>query len=141
MTVMLQGESGTGKELIAQMIYQQSLRRDNPFIVVDCGAIPETLMESEILGYEKGAFTGAVGRKMGKLEEANTGTLFLDEVANLSETIQAKILRLIEQKKIRRLGGRKDIALDIRIITATNINLIKLVQQGKFRNDLFSKIE
>ena len=140
MTVMLQGESGTGKELIAQMIYQQSLRRDNPFIVVDCGAIPETLMESELLGYEKGAFTGADNRKIGKLEEANSGSLFLDEVANLSETIQVKILRLIEQKNIRRLGGRKDIALDVRIITATNINLIKLVQQGKFRNDLFQRL-
>jgi len=140
MTVILQGESGTGKELIAQMIHQQSLRSDNPFIVVDCGAIPETLMESEILGHEKGAFTGADGRKIGKLEEADRGTLFLDEVANLSNNIQTKILRLIEEKKSRRLGGKKDIILDVRIITATNINLSKLVQQGKFRNDLFQRL-
>jgi transcriptional regulator with PAS, ATPase and Fis domain len=140
MTVILQGESGTGKELIAQMIHQQSLRRNNPFIVVDCGAIPETLMESELLGYERGAFTGADRRKIGKLEEANTGTLFLDEVANLSESIQAKILRVIEEKKSRRLGGKKDIVLDVRIITATNINLSKLVQQAKFRNDLFQRL-
>lgn len=140
MTVILQGESGTGKELIAKMIYQQSLRRNDPFVVVDCGAIPETLMESELLGYERGAFTGAERRKIGKLEEANTGILFLDEIANLSNNIQIKILRLIEEKKSRRLGGKEDIVLDVRLITATNINLIKLVQQGKFRNDLFHRL-
>lgn len=140
MTVILQGESGTGKELIAKMIYQQSLRRNDPFVVVDCGAIPETLMESELLGYERGAFTGAERRKIGKLEEANTGILFLDEIANLSNNIQIKILRLIEEKKSRRLGGKEDIVLNVRLITATNINLIKLVQQGKFRNDLFHRL-
>lgn len=140
MTVILQGESGTGKELIAKMIYQQSLRRNDPFVVVDCGAIPETLMESELLGYERGAFTGAERRKIGKLEEANTGILFLDEIANLSNNIQIKILRLIEEKKSRRLGGKEDIVLDVRLIIATNITLIKLVQQGKFRNDLFHRL-
>jgi transcriptional regulator with PAS, ATPase and Fis domain len=108
--------------------------------VVDCGAIPETLMESELLGYERGAFTGAERRKIGKLEEANTGILFLDEIANLSNNIQIKILRLIEEKKSRRLGGKEDIVLNVRLITATNINLIKLVQQGKFRNDLFHRL-
>ncbi|MDD5496927.1 MAG: sigma-54 dependent transcriptional regulator [Atribacterota bacterium] len=140
MTVVLQGESGTGKELIAHLIHQQSLRKDNPFIVIDCGAIPETLMESELLGYERGAFTGADRRKTGKIEEANKGTLFLDEIANLSDQLQKKVLRIIEEKRLRRLGGKEDLLLDVRLVAATNLDLVRLVQEGKFRNDLFQRL-
>jgi DNA-binding NtrC family response regulator len=140
MTVILQGESGTGKELIAQMIHQKSKRSDKPLVAVDCGAIPETLVESELFGYEKGAFTGADERKEGKFEVANGGTLFLDEIANLSDAIQMKFLRVIQERKLQHLGGRKDIRVDVRIIVATKVNLFEAVRTGKFRDDLFHRI-
>lgn len=139
MTVIIQGESGTGKELIAQMIYQKSRRRDKPFVAVDCGAIPETLVESELFGYEKGAFTGADERKEGKFEIADAGTLFLDEITNLSDAIQMKLLRVVQERKLQHLGGKKDIKIDVRIIVATKVNLFEAVRTGKFRDDLFHR--
>lgn len=140
MTVVLQGESGSGKELIANMIHQKSPRKDKPFVPIDCGAIPETLVESELFGYERGAFTGAEERKEGKFEQANGGTLFLDEITNFSDSIQMKFLRILEERKLRHLGGRKDIKIDVRIIVASNINLFEAVQKGKFRNELFHRL-
>ncbi len=140
MTVILQGESGTGKELISQMIHQKSLRKDKPFVAVDCGAIPETLVESELFGYEKGAFTGADERKDGKFEQANGGTLLLDEITNLSDNMQMKFLRVIQERKLQHLGGRKDIKMDVRIIVATNTNLYETAKAGKFRDDLFHRL-
>jgi transcriptional regulator with PAS, ATPase and Fis domain len=140
MTVILQGASGTGKELIAQMLHQKSLRKDKPFIAVDCGAIPETLVESELFGYEKGAFTGADEPKVGKFEAANAGTLLLDEITNLTDGMQAKLLRVIQERRLQHLGGRKDIRIDVRIIVATNTNLSELVRSGKFRDDLFHRL-
>jgi two-component system response regulator AtoC len=127
MTVILQGESGTGKELIARLIHQKSERIDKPFIAIDCGAIPETLVESELFGYDKGAFTGAFDRKEGKFEKANTGTLFLDEISNLSEAAQVKLLRITQERRLQRLGSKKDIKIDVRIIVATNTNLSEVV--------------
>ena len=140
MTVILQGESGTGKELISQMIHQKSKRADKPFIAVDCGAIPETLVESELFGYEKGAFTGADERKEGKFEQANGGTLFLDEIGNLTDAIQMKLLRVIQEKKVQHLGGRKDITIDVRIIVATKTNLSEAMRVGTFRDDLYHRL-
>lgn len=140
MTVILQGESGTGKELIAQMIHQRSSRKDKSFVAIDCGAIPETLVESEFFGYEKGAFTGADERKEGKLEQANGGTFFLDEITNLSDTIQMKFLRVVQERKVRRLGGKQDIEIDVRIIVATNFDLAEAVTIGRFRDDLFHRL-
>ncbi|MBU2540703.1 MAG: sigma-54 dependent transcriptional regulator [Candidatus Omnitrophica bacterium] len=140
MTVILQGESGTGKELIANMIHRNSLRKDKIFIAIDCGAIPETLVESELFGYEKGAFTGADDRKEGKFEQVNGGTLFLDEITNLPNSSQAKLLRVIQERKLQRLGGKKDIKVDVRIIVATNINLSEAVRTGELRDDLFHRI-
>jgi len=140
MTVILQGESGTGKELISQMIHQKSKRKDKPFIAVDCGAIPETLVESELFGYEKGAFTGADERKEGKFEQANGGTLFLDEIGNLTDGIQMKLLRIIQEKKVQHLGGRKDITIDVRIVVATKTNLCEAMKAGRFRDDLYHRL-
>ena len=140
MTVILQGESGTGKELIAQILHQKSYRKEKPFLAIDCGAIPETLVESELFGYEKGAFTGAENRKEGKFEQANGGTLFLDEITNLPEAAQAKLLRVIEERRLQHLGGGKNIKVDVRIIVATNINLFEAVRLGKFRNELFHRL-
>jgi len=140
MTVILQGESGTGKELIAKMIHKKSLRKDKPFVAIDCGAIPDTLVESELFGYEKGAFTGAEERKEGKFEQANSGTLFFDEITNLPNSIQMKLLRAVQERKFQHLGGKRDIAVDVRIIVATNISLSKAVKIGKFRDDLFHRL-
>jgi DNA-binding NtrC family response regulator len=140
LTVILQGESGTGKEVIAQMIHQASRRKDKPFIAIDCGAIPEALAESELFGHEKGAFTGSEIKKEGRFEEAKEGTLFLDEIANLSDAIQIKLLRVVQEKKLHHLGGKKDIKIDARIIIATNIDLFEAVRSGKFRNDLFQRL-
>ena len=140
MTVILQGDSGTGKELISQMIHQKSKRSDKPFVAVDCGAIPETLVESELFGYEKGAFTGANERKEGKFEQADGGTLFLDEIGNLSDNIQMKLLRVIQERRIQHLGGKKDIRVDVRIIVASKINLYDAMKAGKFRDDLFHRL-
>jgi len=140
MTVILQGESGAGKELIANMIHQKSRRKDGPFIAIDCGTIPETLVESELFGYEKGAFTGAEERKEGKFEQANRGTLFLDEITNLSEVIQMKLLRVIEERQLQRLGGKGFINIDVRIIVASNLNLSQAVRQDRLRGDLFYRL-
>jgi DNA-binding NtrC family response regulator len=140
MTVILQGESGTGKEVIAKMIHENSLRKDKSFVAIDCGAIPDTLVESELFGYEKGAFTGAEERKDGKFEQANGGTLFFDEITNIPNTIQMKLLRAVQERKFQHLGGKRDIAVDVRIIVATNTNLSEAVKMGKFRDDLFHRL-
>jgi two-component system response regulator HydG len=138
--VTIDGESGTGKELVANQIHILSPRKNHPFITVNCGAIPDTLVESEFFGYEKGAFTGAVHRKPGKFELANKGTLFLDEVADLSPHAQAALLRVIQEGEIITLGGQKHIAVDVRILCASNQNLEKLVAEGKFRVDLYFRL-
>ena len=140
MTVVIQGASGTGKELIAQLIQQKSLRKDKSFVAIDCGAIPETLMESELFGYEKGAFTGAENLKEGKFEQAHGGTLFLDEIANLPYGMQAKLLRVLQERKIARLGGKREIKVDVRILVATKTDLLEAVRQGTFREDLFHRL-
>ena len=139
-TVILYGETGSGKELIAKAIHNQSERRNGKIVTIDCGAIPETLLESELFGYEKGAFTGAEKRKEGFVELASEGTLFLDEISNLSLQMQGKLLRAIEEKRIMRLGGNADIEINVRIIVAGNIMLDKLVKAGKFREDLYHRL-
>jgi DNA-binding NtrC family response regulator len=140
MTVVIEGESGTGKEVFANLVHKKSLRKDKPFIAIDCGAIPETLIESELFGYEKGAFTGADAQKEGKFEQANGGTLFLDEITNLSDGNQVKLLRVIQEKKLTRLGGKKITEVNVRIISATNKKLVDAVKEGKFRSDLYYRI-
>ncbi|MBI1910906.1 MAG: sigma-54-dependent Fis family transcriptional regulator [Deltaproteobacteria bacterium] len=139
-TVILQGESGTGKEVIARMIHAESLRKEMPFIAIDCGTLPETLAESELFGYEKGAFTGADCRKEGQFEMAKGGTLFLDEITNLSDSVQAKLLRVIQERKIHHLGGKKDIEIDVRIVVATNLDFAAEVNKGSFRADLYHRL-
>jgi len=140
-TVLIRGESGTGKELVARAIYQHSLRSDHAFQIINCVAIPETLLESELFGYEKGAFTGAVNRRIGKIEQANHGTVFLDEIGDMPMNIQAKILRLLQERSIERLGGRNPIPVDVRIIAATNVDLEKAVEDGRFREDLYYRLK
>ena len=140
-TVLIRGESGTGKELVARAIYQHSLRAAKPFLVINCVAIPETLLESELFGYEKGAFTGAVNRRVGKFEQAHGGTVFLDEIGDMPFSIQAKILRLLQEKSIERLGGREPIPVDVRIIAATNRDLEAALAVGKFREDLYYRLK
>ncbi|UCG80204.1 MAG: sigma-54-dependent Fis family transcriptional regulator [Desulfobacterales bacterium] len=140
-TVLIRGESGTGKELVARAIYQHSLRADKPFLVINCVAIPETLLESELFGYEKGAFTGAVSRRVGKIQQAHGGTLFLDEIGDMPFSIQAKILRLLQEKCIERLGGREPIPVDVRIIAATNRDLEAALTGGRFREDLYYRLK
>jgi len=139
-TVLLEGESGTGKDLVAQMIHHQSRRRAGPFIAINCAAIPETLLESELFGYEKGAFTDARAQKKGVLELAHRGTLFLDEVAELPRVLQAKLLRVLEEQSFRRLGGLKEIQLDLRVVAATNKDLREAVEAGAFRQDLYFRV-
>ncbi len=139
-TVLIQGESGTGKELTARAIHNRSGRRDGPFVAVNCAALPETLLESELFGYEKGAFTGAAGRKEGRFELADGGTLFLDEVADLSPVTQPKILRVLQEGEFQRVGGTKTIRVDVRIVTATNQDLATLVREKRFREDLFYRL-
>jgi len=140
-TVLIRGESGTGKELVARALYQHSARSDKPFLVINCVAIPETLLESELFGYEKGAFTGAVNRRVGRIEQAHGGTVFLDEIGDMPFPIQAKILRLLQERSIERLGGREPIPVDVRIIAATNRNLETALSEGKFREDLYYRLK
>ncbi|MFU8837688.1 MAG: sigma 54-interacting transcriptional regulator [Thiohalomonadaceae bacterium] len=139
-TAMLQGESGTGKEKFARMLHLASNRRDEPFITINCAAIPETLMEAELFGYEKGAFTGASQMKKGKIEMASGGTLFLDEIGDLNLELQAKLLRVLEQQIIQRVGSVKDLPVDVRIVAATHKNLQSSVNNGQFRLDLFYRL-
>jgi nitrogen regulation protein NR(I) len=140
-TVLIRGESGTGKELAARAVYQHSGRAAKPFLVINCVAIPETLLESELFGYEKGAFTGAINRRVGKFEQANGGTVFLDEIGDMPFSIQSKILRLLQEKSIERLGGRETIPVDVRIIAATNRDLEAALAAGRFREDLYYRLK
>jgi two-component system response regulator AtoC len=139
-TVLIQGESGTGKELLAKTIHALSARKDKPFIVVDCGALPETLLESELFGHVKGAFTGAVATKRGLFQEADGGTIFLDEIADTAPVFQAKLLRVLQEGEIKPVGGTKTITVDVRIISATNKDLAELVKAGSFRRDLYYRL-
>jgi transcriptional regulator with PAS, ATPase and Fis domain len=139
-TVLVLGESGTGKELIAHALHEKSLRKNKPFVAINCGALRETLLESELFGHEKGAFTGAYTRKIGLAEVANGGTLFLDEIGELSPGIQAKLLRFLQEGEIYRVGGKEPIRVDIRLVSATNKELDKEVMRGNFREDLFYRI-
>jgi transcriptional regulator with GAF, ATPase, and Fis domain len=139
-TVMITGETGTGKELVADAIRYNSPRKNNPLIKINCAAIAETLMESELFGYEKGAYTGAVVTKQGKFELAHKGTLFLDEVAEIPREMQVKLLRVIQEQEFERVGGLRTIKVDVRIIAATNQNLFRQVQAGNFREDLFYRL-
>ncbi len=141
-TVLIRGESGTGKELAARAVYKYSSRTEKPFIVINCVAIPETLLESELFGYEKGAFTGAVNRHIGKIQLAHGGTVFLDEIGDMPMSIQAKILRLLQEKTLERLGGNGEhIPVDVRIITATKEDLERAIEQGGFREDLYYRLK
>ncbi|PXF59151.1 MAG: PEP-CTERM-box response regulator transcription factor [Deltaproteobacteria bacterium] len=138
--VLIAGDSGTGKEMAARAIHSLSQRAQKPLVIINCGAIPENLLESELFGHERGAFTGAAGRKIGKFEQANKGTIFLDEISELPLALQVKILRFLQERTVERLGGTKTITLDVRIIAATNVNLEEAVKQGRFREDLFHRL-
>jgi two-component system response regulator PilR (NtrC family) len=139
-TVLIHGESGTGKELVARAIHFNSTRKDRPFVALNCGALPETLLDSELFGHVRGAFTGADTNKKGLIEVAETGTIFLDEISEMSPMVQVKLLRVLQERKFRRLGGTEEVEADIRIIAATNRDLSKMVAEGKFREDLFYRI-
>jgi len=138
--VVIRGESGVGKELVARAIHEQSPRRNRAFVSVNCAALPETLMESELFGYEKGAFTGAAATKEGRIEMAQQGTLFLDEIATLTPALQSKLLRVLEERALTRLGGKKSIRVDFRLISATNEDLEEMTREGRFREDLYYRI-
>ena len=139
-TVLITGESGTGKELVAKALHYNSGRRDRPFIALNCAALPETLIESELFGHEKGSFTDATARRVGQFELANTGTLFLDEIGDLSAMTQAKLLRVLQEREFTRIGGVQPIKVDVRIVAATNKNLDDMVRKGQFREDLYYRI-
>jgi len=139
-TVLIVGESGTGKELVARAIHRAGPRREKPFVAINCASIPAELMESELFGYEKGAFTGAYAQTIGKFEYADGGTLFLDEISTLKPELQAKLLRVIEEKRIQRIGSARPIPVDVRIIAASNMDLKKMVEEGKFRQDLYFRL-
>jgi DNA-binding NtrC family response regulator len=139
-TVLIRGETGTGKELIARAIYQHGHRAHKPFIAVNCAAIPEHLLESELFGHEKGAFTGAVGTRIGRFEQAHNATLFLDEIGDMDLTLQAKLLRVLQERRIQRVGGREDIPVDVRFIAATHRNLEDMIARGLFREDLYYRL-
>ena len=139
-TVMIEGESGTGKELVARMLHFNSLRKDRPLVPVNCGAIPENLLESELFGHEKGAFTGATHTRMGRFEMANGGTIFLDEIGEMSLPLQVKLLRVLQEREFERVGGNRTIHVDVRIVAATNQDLEKLVEEKRFRQDLFYRL-
>src|SRR5262249_9085314 len=139
-TVLITGESGTGKELIARAIHAQGPRRKGPFVAINCTAIPENLLESELFGHERGAFTGAVKTKMGKFQQAHGGTVFLDEIGDMSAALQSKILRVLQEKTFERVGGNEPIQVDVRIMAATNKDLGKAIAEGLFREDLFYRL-
>ncbi|HEX5681514.1 MAG TPA: sigma-54 dependent transcriptional regulator, partial [Desulfobacterales bacterium] len=139
-TVLIQGESGTGKELVARAIHQHSPRREQPFVVINCSAYPSTLLESELFGHERGAFTGASRRRAGRFEQAHGGTVFLDEIGEISQTAQIKLLRVLQSQKFERIGGEQTLSVDVRILAATNKNLLEQVKAGQFREDLFYRL-
>src|SRR5205823_4087302 len=139
-TILITGESGTGKGLVAQAIHYHSLRREKPFVEINCGALPETLLESELFGHMRGSFTGAESNKKGLLEIAERGTIFLDEIGEMSAVMQVKLLRVLQERRFRRVGGLEELQADIRVIAATNQDLAKLVADGRFREDLFYRI-
>ena len=139
-TILILGESGTGKELLARAVHAESPRHDKPFVAMSCAALTETLLESELFGYEKGSFTGAAGRRKGKFEAANGGTLFLDEIGDISPKLQLDLLRVLEERRVTRVGGTDSIPVDVRIIAATNRDLPKAVADGRFRQDLFYRL-
>jgi two-component system, NtrC family, response regulator len=139
-TVLIEGENGTGKELVAKSIHFNGPRRDKPFIAVNCSALAETLLESELFGHEKGAFTGAVAMRKGRFEIADTGTLFLDEIGELSPNLQVKLLRVLQERTFERVGGMRSVSVDVRIIAATNKQLLKEIKEGRFREDLFYRL-
>ncbi|QIF04579.1 sigma-54 dependent transcriptional regulator [Roseimicrobium sp. ORNL1] len=139
-TVLIRGETGTGKELIARALYQHGHRAHKPFIAVNCAAIPESLLESELFGHEKGAFTGAVSARIGRFEQAHNATLFLDEIGDMDLHLQAKLLRVLQEKRIQRVGGREDIPVDVRFIAATHRNLEDMINKGEFREDLYYRL-
>ncbi|NTV53807.1 MAG: sigma-54-dependent Fis family transcriptional regulator, partial [Candidatus Firestonebacteria bacterium] len=140
LTVLIRGESGTGKELTARALHALSQRAAEPFISVDCATLPETLVESELFGYEKGAFTGAVSQKPGRFEQAGSGTLFLDEIGNLPVAVQVKLLRVLQERCVRRLGGKAEIPFHATLVSATNVDLEKNIKEGKFREDLYYRL-
>ena len=139
-TVLIRGESGTGKELVARTVWSRSSRARRPFVKVNCAALPHELLESELFGYEKGAFTGAQKRKLGKFEIANGGTIFLDEIWEMHPSLQAKLLQVLQDGQFSRLGGESDVAVDVRVIAATNRDLEAAVREGSFREDLFYRL-
>jgi two-component system NtrC family response regulator len=138
--VLILGESGTGKEMAARAIHQRSHRKDGPFVAINCGAIPETLLESELFGHEKGAFTGAHLQRKGRIETACDGTLFLDEIGEIPQPLQVKLLRFLQEQTIERIGGRQEIAINARVVAATNVDLKKAMAQNTFREDLFYRL-
>jgi DNA-binding NtrC family response regulator len=138
--VCILGETGTGKELIARALHDRSPRRDGPFVTLNCAAVPGELIESELFGHEKGSFTGAISRHLGKFEQAHRGTLFLDEIGDMPAVMQAKLLRVLEEKQVERIGGDRSLAVDVRVIVATHRNLDEMVQRGAFRQDLYHRI-
>ena len=139
-TALIQGESGTGKELVAKAIHERSDRKDKPFVVINCSAYPETLIESELFGHERGAFTGALRQKAGRFEQADGGTVFLDEIGEVPPQAQVKLLRVLQTQRFERLGAEQTISVDVRILAATNKNLLEEVQKGRFREDLFYRL-
>jgi two-component system nitrogen regulation response regulator GlnG len=138
--VLILGESGTGKELVARALYQHSRRADKPFLAINCAAIPENLLESELFGHERGAFTGADRKRIGKFEQADEGTLFLDEIGDMAPPLQAKILRVLQDQRFERLGGSETVRTRVRVLAATNHDLAKLVEEGRFRKDLYYRL-